>query len=94
MGKYIFAPGFCISLWGLLSAMHAFAFIFGYIFSANGGFVNQVFNQLRVVLWMPIAMFHCSRLHCRTFIKVLSVFPWGDPVSVKIHGGFFLSEYY
>lgn len=90
-GKIISLYRHCVSLWGLLSVLRSLAFIFGYILSSNSCFINQICNQPWAVLWMPIAIPHCLRLHCRTFIKVLSMLPLGGPFSVKIHGNFFFS---
>lgn len=45
MGKLYPCTNVVLVLWGLLSAMQALAFIFGYICSAKNCFLNQIFNQ-------------------------------------------------
>lgn len=70
----------CISLWGLLSAEHSLVFRFGHIFNVNSCFINHSCSQPGVVLWLPVAVSRCFRLHCRTFVNVLSVFPLEGPL--------------
>lgn len=101
-GKIISLHQCCISLWGLLSVMQALAFIFGYICSAKNCFLNQIFNQTWAVLQMPPAprppqaISHCLRLHCRTFIKVLSMLLFGGGGSLFCQNSWFFHsfEYY